>query len=513
MSVKVCTAEQMRKIDATAETLGAIPSIVLMENAAIACAREIIADKSIKKAAIFCGRGNNGGDGFAIARHLKNSGIAVSVYLVLGTGFTGDALTNFEIISRMGIDIKEIPEGDMSEEYIRDCDIVVDAIFGTGIQREITGNVKEVVGVINEYSKYTMSVDIPSGVDADTGKIWGACIRADVTVTFAAYKRGLLLYPGAEYAGEIRLADISIPEYIIREQNINVNVITDEVAAEIRPKRPENSHKGDFGKVLIVAGSLGMSGAAALATRACLKSGAGLITVAAPDCIVPILEEKLTEPMTMSLPSKNGGLSVECTEILKARLNDFDVCLFGPGLGRDEDIQKILRDLLKATKIPFIIDADGLYALSCDMSVLDNCGVEITLTPHEMEMARLAGCDVEYVSKNRLELSQVFAVENSVNLVLKGHRTVVTSFDGTQYINIRGNSGMATGGSGDVLAGMVAAFSASSQMSLTNAAILGVYLHSLSGDIAADRLTCEALTPTDMTENISEAFKFLQNLK
>lgn len=501
--MKVCTASQMRNIDKSATELGGIPSIVLMENAAMACVEEILKQKC-ETVSIFCGKGNNGGDGFAIARHLFNKGINVSVFLVCGSEFSGDALINFEIISKLGIKITELDDTDYLNLEIKNADVIVDAIFGTGITGEICGIAKDVIKLINENSKYTISVDIPSGINADTGEICSVCINADKTVTFAAYKKGLLLFPGADFTGEIVTKDISIPEYIIDNENININIIDKPFVKSIIPKRHNNSHKGDYGKILIVGTSVGLTGAAVMAAESAMRCGAGLVSVAVPKFLNPILETKLTEAMTIPLPDNERGFSKDSASMLCKIINNFDACLFGPGIGRDEDIVYILSELLKVSKIPVIIDADGLFALSQNPSMLEDCSCNLILTPHEVEMARLIKSDTQYVCKDRLGTSLSYATQNSVCLILKGHHTVVTSPEGVQYININGNNGMATGGSGDVLGGMIAAFSARG-LSETEASAIGVYMHALSADIAIKTLCCDSLIATDIINNISNA--------
>ncbi|MDY3928147.1 MAG: NAD(P)H-hydrate dehydratase [Clostridia bacterium] len=504
--MKVCTSAQMRAIDKSAEELGGIPSVVLMENAAIACMEEIIKNKNIKNVAVFCGKGNNGGDGFALARHLFNRGINVCVYLVCGSEFSGDALINFEIISKMGINIKELYDSDLSEYELKFYDIVIDAIFGTGIRGSVEGLAREIIESINKNCENIFSVDIPSGINADTGEICGVCVKADTTVTFAAYKLGLLLYPGADYTGNLTVKDISIPKYITEGQNININVIDREMIEGIMPERKADSHKGDYGKVLIVGGSTGMSGAVAMAAQACVRCGAGLVTAAVPECINSALEVKLTEPMTIPLPAEKGQVNSECIEKLCDIINNYDVCLFGPGIGRNDYIGEILEKLLEKSQIPVIIDADGLFALAQRDYIIDKCNCNIVLTPHEMEMSRISKCGLDYVKNNRIELSQSFATGHGVTLILKGAHTIVTSMSGEQYININGNNGMAVGGSGDVLAGMTAAF-VGRGMNESDAACLAVYLHGLSGDICAEELGCDAMLPTDIIKNIPNALK------
>ena len=274
--MKVCTAQQMRNLDRAAEELGGIPGIVLMENAALACVQEILKRKP-KSVGIFCGKGNNGGDGLAIARHLKNRGIDTAVYFVCGTDYQGDALINYEIYTNMGGKSIELTRQTFFEYHNIRHDLLVDAIFGTGFSGEPRGIAGEVIEEINRLPIPVLSVDIPSGISADNGAAASAAVHADVTVTFAAYKRGLLLYPGADYAGEIILADISIPQYIMEQQNVTVSLLDRTTARELMPRRSAYSQKGDYGKILIIGGSKGMSGAVAMAAQSALKCGAGLI--------------------------------------------------------------------------------------------------------------------------------------------------------------------------------------------------------------------------------------------
>lgn len=499
--MKVCTAEEMRLIDRTASDLGGIPSIVLMENAAIACVREI-EKLAARKIGIFCGKGNNGGDGLAAARHLFNKGYEVEVFLVSGNDFSGDALINYDILDKTGIKITEITDNSSLEYYISAQDLIVDAIFGTGIHGEITGRAYDVIEAINMYAKKTLAVDIPSGIDSDSGRVCAIAVKADITVTFAAYKRGMFLYPGADFTGDIKFYDISIPDYIIDTCGIDIDLIDKKLAQGLLVPRHDNSHKGDYGKILIVGGSTGMTGAVTLSAEAALKSGAGLVTAAVPASLNPIMEVKLTEAMTLPLPDSGGFLSADA---LKTIINQkCDILLIGPGMGRSEASQQLVCDILSYSRIPVIVDADALYALAQNPDILSSCSCNLILTPHEAEFARLIGKTVDEVSENRLQLAKEFASYNGVTLVLKGHHTIVTSPGGKQYINTSGNSGMATGGSGDVLAGMTAAFSAVLEDE-TEAAVLAVYLHGLAGDTAAAQLGKISITAGDICNNINEA--------
>lgn len=504
---KVCYAQQMRDIDAAASFDGAIPGIVLMENAAISCVRNIEGDISGKKVLIFCGKGNNGGDGLAIARHLIQKGADVSVVCVSGTDFGGDALINYNILMRMNVKLYDFSE--ISEEKIAGADIVIDAIYGTGIRGEISGTAYDVIDKINKNSRFTMSVDIPSGINADDGSVCRIAVRADITVTFAAYKMGLLLYPGAEYAGKIVLEDISIPQNIIDLQDIDVNVIDESLLKSLLPKRNKNSHKGDYGKILIVGGSRGMTGAVCMAAQAALYSGGGLITAAIPSELNPVLENKLTEVMTYPLADKNGRLSSLCIDELIEKANSSTAVLFGVGMGRSDEIVYILGKFLEKCKVPVIIDADGLYALAQNKDMINSASCEIILTPHSGEFARLVGKTVDEVEKERISLSKEFSQKYGVTLVLKGSRTIVSTQSGEQFINLSGNAGMATGGSGDVLGGMMVSF-VSRGMDIVNSAVLAVGMHGISGDENMKNTDIESVTAVGIIENIPSAFRLLR---
>ncbi len=498
--MKACLTKEMREIDKKAEELGGIPGIVLMENAGLAVVTRLKEIGLLKKrVAIFCGKGNNAGDGFVIARHLLNMGIETSVYLVSGSDFSGDALINYEILSKMGGDISEILDEDSLKYKVMSYDIVVDAIFGTGIRGEITGIARNVIEEINKHGKFVISVDIPSGVMGDDGRIAGVAVKADMTVTFGAYKIGMLLYPGADYTGMVYVENISIPGYIM--EHIKLNVIDDDLIKKLMPKRYDNSHKGNYGKVLIVGGSKGMTGAPTMAAEAALKCGVGLVTVGVPQSLNNILEVKLCEAMTMPLSDNNGEISEDSVDAILKKMEQSDALVFGPGIARSPAVGEILKKILSSSKIPVVVDADGLYALAKDMDMISNCGCDLIFTPHEMEFARLTGLSPEEVQNSRLKLSEQFSAEYGVTLILKGAKTIVTAPEGVQYINITGNNGMATAGSGDVLAGMVGAFLARGAQGY-EAAVLASYLHGLAGDRAAEDLGKNAMTATDIISAI-----------
>lgn len=509
--MKACFASQMREIDRAATENGGIPSIILMENAALACVEELkkdFGDFKGRRAAVFCGKGNNGGDGFAIARHLSQLGADVSVYLVCGNEFRGDAKVNFDIIKKMDINIDVISDTENLKYIIRSCEMVIDAIYGTGIHGSVTGISYDVINEINENSRYTLSVDVPSGIDSDSGAVCGICIKSTKTVTFAAYKVGMLLFPAADFTGEVKVADISIPNYIIEAQNININVTDKAFVRDTFPKREKNTHKGDYGKVLVIGGSAGLSGAAYLSSQSAVCTGSGLVTLAIPDCIASAMEAKTTEVMTLSLPSIGGHISSSAADMLASAIEKTDAVLIGPGLGRSRDAQIIVQSVLKVSTVPVIIDADGINAAAQIPDAIKDCECPLIFTPHTAEMSRLTGLDCDYIDENRLSVSREFAEEYGATVILKGPHTIVTAPDGLQYTNITGNSGLATGGSGDVLAGITASLAARG-INETSAAAMSVYIHGTAGDIAKEKFGIESVTATKVMENISEALQIL----
>lgn len=499
----------MRAVDKAASEIGGIPSIVLMENAAIACVNELKKDfgeLTGKRIAVFCGKGNNGGDGFAIARHLHNMDAEVSVYLVCGNEFKGDAKINFDIIKKMNVNIDVVSDTENLKYIIRSNDIIIDAIYGTGIHGTVGGISYDVINEINENSKYTMAVDVPSGINSDSGEICGICIRADKTVTFAAYKVGMLMFPAADYTGKVTVADISIPDYILEGQSISINVTDEEFVRANFPVRENNSQKGDYGKVLVIAGSVGMTGAAYLSSQSAVTAGSGLVTLAIPAGLNGAMEAKTTEVMTLPVEDINGHISSDAAEKILERTDMADAVLIGPGLGRSSDAARVLKSVLSHSKVPVIIDADGINAASRDMDILSDCTCPVIFTPHAVEMSRLTGLDRDYIEENRLVASKEFAEEYGVTVILKGHHTIVTASDGEQYINITGNPGLATGGSGDVLAGITASLAARG-INETAAAAMAVYIHGKAGDIAKDKYGMESVTASLVMESIPDALR------
>ncbi|MCY3724702.1 MAG: NAD(P)H-hydrate dehydratase [Candidatus Poribacteria bacterium] len=522
--MKVVTAAEMRQIDQdTIEGIG-IPGIVLMETAGSAIVRAIEKHyPTCQRIGIFAGKGNNGGDGIVIARQLAHIGRDVLLFLVSPEdSFTGEAHTNLQIAKRLGLRIEEIltdaalgsdffAERRTSLTHIASCELLVDAIFGTGLRGAVRNPIATVINAINRLPTPILSVDLPSGLAADTGHPLGVCVQADRTVTIGLPKRGLLMHPGAELVGKLEVVDIGFPEQVVNAQDIQVNWTSAAHAAQWMPPRPAFSHKGSYGRVLVVAGSTGMTGAAALASEAALRTGAGLVTLATPKHLNPILEGLLPEVMTLLLPETDvGSLAASATSpILEFAEKTKSILAIGPGLSQHPETVSLVHQLIRENReqridLRMVIDADGLNALAQDRETLSRLNSEAVLTPHPGEMARLTNTAVPTLEADRIGTAQQFASEQGVTLVFKGAPTVTSDPNGNLWINSTGNPGMATGGMGDVLTGVIAGLMAQGIPS-ESAAALGVYLHGLSGDIAAERFGRHGLIASDVLKTVPEA--------
>ncbi|MGB9597299.1 MAG: NAD(P)H-hydrate dehydratase [Candidatus Poribacteria bacterium] len=512
--MKVVTAKEMRNIDfQTINEIG-IPGIVLMENAGSAVVKAIERDFPLSKfhrVAIFAGKGNNGGDGLVIARHLAQKGYEVTIYLLAEPEkFSGDALINLKIAQNIGLKIDYILSDEQLNERkadIKQNDIIIDAIFGTGLSGPVRGFAGSVIDYLNSTEIPIIAVDLPSGLDSDTGKVEGVCIKAKMTVTMALPKRGLLLYPGANFVGKLEIDDIGIPQSVINSNNIPINLTQIDHIKTLLPKRPRDGHKGLFGRVLVISGSVGLTGASAMASLSALRVGAGLVTLGVPESLNPIMEVKLTEVMTLPLPETSyQTLSLQSYDIIMQMVDKFDVIAIGPGLSRNRETMDLVQRLCKDIKIPKVIDADGLNALAEDKDSLKKLGEKTVLTPHPGEMARLTDKTISDVQADRIDIAVNFAKEYGVVLVLKGVPTVVADPSGEAYLNTTGNPGMASGGTGDVLTGAITGFLAQG-LDEKNSAILGVYVHGLAGDLASiDKGEC-GLIAGDLIDFLPKAIK------
>jgi hydroxyethylthiazole kinase-like uncharacterized protein yjeF len=509
--VKVAKADEMRAIDAAAVERG-LPSIVLMENAAIAVARAVAGVASelggTPQIVVVAGKGNNGGDGLAAARHLRNQGYDVTVALTCaGEELAGDAAINFAAAKGYEVEITENCGAEALGEILAGADIVVDAVLGTGIRGEVRGAAREAIEAINASGAAVVAVDIPSGIDADTGAVCGVAVRANVTVTFGLPKVGNVVYPGAGYCGELRIADISLPPERLRDASIRTNLITPELASACLPTRWADMHKGDAGRVLVVAGSRGYTGAAALAGMGALRAGAGLVYLAVPKSLNEVMEVKCTEAITLPMAeTEAGSLSVEAAEQIVAFAENCDAVAVGPGMSRHPDTARLVREVVARVTKPLVVDADGLTCLA-DIGAGQLAMREgpTIITPHPGELARLIGMRVEDIQADRLGAARKTAESFNAVAVLKGAGTIVAEPGGTCWINTTGSSGMASGGTGDVLTGIVAALLAGGAAA-EEAAIAAVYYHGRAGELAAEQSGERALIASDLLSVLGKTF-------
>lgn len=514
--MRIVTADEMKALDRAAIEDYGISGLVLMENAGrqvVDLIRRVTGGVRGKVVTIFIGKGNNGGDGLVIARHLLNMGAEVKVLSIVNLSeISGDAAVNLEIWRKMDQKVYSVHQGDgtnIVKLALMNTDLIVDAIYGNGFHGKVSEKVGRVIEVLNNSGKPIVAVDVPSGLEAGTGRVNGPCIRAHYTVTFGLPKLGLFLEPGADHAGEITVADISLPGVLVEKVAPQRHLITAECVKEWLPPRPAPSHKGNFGRVLVIAGSRGMTGAAGLAGEAALRSGAGLVTVAVPETLHDIMEAKLTEVMTVPLPDTgSGSLSREACQRILPLAENMDVLAIGPGLSQAPEVTALVKELITSIKIPFVLDADALNAIAGEVGILRKLQAPAVITPHPGEMARLMGSVPKDIQEDRLGNAVKAAAAWNVVTLLKGSRTVVASPDGTVYINSTGNPGMATGGSGDVLTGIIASLIAQG-LKPARAAAAGAYLHGLAGDLAAREKGMMGLIASDIISALPAAGKHL----
>jgi ADP-dependent NAD(P)H-hydrate dehydratase / NAD(P)H-hydrate epimerase len=509
--MRVLNSSQMREADRrTIEEVG-IPSLVLMENAGrqvVAAMEAIYTDLADRHVAILCGRGNNGGDGFVVARTLAQRGVAVSVFLIgQVSDVRGDARVNLDILGRVGLTVVEVADGQAWELHVsevRDSTLIVDAIFGTGLNAPVSGLIESVITDINASSIPVVSIDLPSGLSADTSDTIGESIEAGTTVTLAAPKLPLVLMPAELRAGDIVIADIGIPVDVINSvEGPRVELLTRAGTRELITPRAPDSHKGDYGHVLIVAGSRGKTGAAHLSGVGALRSGAGLVTIATPADCQAIVAGMAPEYMTHALGGNADGLDPDGVDQVLEMARD--VVVAGPGLGQQPATKRFVQALVDRATMPLVVDADGLNAFSADPDRLAGReGRDVIITPHPGEMARLVGMSTEEVQRRRIEVARNFARTHHVYVVLKGHRTLIATPDEKIFINPTGNAGMATGGTGDVLSGMIAAW-LGQLLDAEAACKLAVYLHGMAGDLAESHNGEVSMTALDLADHIGAA--------
>lgn len=516
MFLPVVTAEEMRELDRlTIETHG-IPSHVLMERAGAAVVEALLDSFPHARKTpvlVFAGKGNNGGDGFVVARLLKKKGVRCEVVLTAKkTEVQGDALRNLNAFVGLRGRVTEITEPthlDLVQDKLNRCGLIVDALLGTGLNVPVRGLMAALVDLINTSGVPVVAVDIPSGLDANSGQVLGTAVQTELTVTFGFPKLGQILYPGASTIGQLAVADIGIAPAAVTAVRPQTMLLTTTAVGALVQTRPPEAHKGDFGHLLVLAGARGKSGAALLCSGAALRAGTGLVTLAGPSGLNGIFSSALLEAMTIPLPERpDGSLSFDETAVTEA-LKGKTAVAFGPGVSVSADTIGLMRWLLTQSDYPLVIDADGLNCLATDPGVLRNARVPVVLTPHPGEMARLINSSNADVQARRLEVARTFATQYSCYLILKGARTLIAAPDGRVWINPTGNPGMASGGMGDVLTGILGGLLAQGYPP-EEACALGVFLHGYAADLAAEEKGEAGILARDVIERLPHGLRALR---
>jgi hydroxyethylthiazole kinase-like uncharacterized protein yjeF len=507
--MRVSRVSEMRELDRKAIEEFGIAAELLMENAGQAVYFALLDEFGIagKRFVIFCGLGNNGGDGLVVARKIHSSGGMVRVFVLGDPGrFKGAAKINFDIVSRLPIDVRQIESPEAARTEVARCDCIVDAILGTGLTREVTGLYREVIELVNGSGKTVFSVDIPSGVHGDTGKVMGTAVRADVTVTFGLPKIGNVLFPGYDLGGKLYVSHISFPPSIYDADSLKIAISS---LAEI-PPRDEDGHKGDFGQALFVAGAAGYFGAPYFSALSFLKAGGGYSRLAAPHSIVPFIGSKGSEIVFHPQAETDAGsIALQNKPALLDLSERMDMVIVGPGLSLNPETQRLARELTAEIDKPLLIDGDGITAVCQDLGVVKGRRAETILTPHLGEMSRLTKTSVREIDDNKVDVLQRTAAELNATIVLKGAHSLIGYPDGLVFINMSGNPGMATAGSGDVLTGAIAAMFGLG-LPLQTAVRQGVFVHGLAGDLAAEDRGEDGITAQDILDYLPPAMKAIR---
>jgi len=521
---RIATTKQIRQLESEwIKHCGSSWGQVLMEIAGRATAQEVLSlwRENPGLVTVVCGRGNNGGDGMVVARYLYLWDIAVKVITVSRDAeaeaeaepdvkmSSAEAQTNANILRNLGVEI--LSAGDNFDQELEEASLIVDAVFGTGLDRDVDGPFRRVIDGINRSGKHVVAIDIPSGVNSDTGKIMASAVRADKTVTFGYLKPGLLCHPGASLAGDLSLVDIGLPNLDGGQPLICLS--TADHARALLPPRPSDSNKGTFGTVLAIAGSLGMSGAGLLATTSSLKTGAGLVLLATPKSLLSSLPpgEVIYIPID---ETGDSSIGLKALPAITSKLETCSAVILGPGISMNEEtvqfVHKFLQETLADSGKPCIIDADALNAIAKKPDGFPkDSGDKIVLTPHPKELSRLMEVSVQEIQADRISWALKAAEQFNCTIVLKGSRTVIASTDGEVFINPTGNPGMATAGAGDVLSGIIGALLAQGLVPI-DAATLGVYIHGMAGDVAAGELGETGVVAGDIKDAIPYAIQALE---
>jgi len=504
--VKISRVVEMRGLDQTAVEAFGIREELLMENAGHAV-YDVISRKigiQDKRFVVCCGIGNNGGDGFVIARKLHSNGGSVKVF-ILGDKekYRGAARLNLDIVSKLQIEMRVVALVEDVKVELAGADAIVDAIFGTGLVREVTGIYREIIDAINASGKTVISVDIPSGISGDTGQVMGVAVRANDTVTFGLPKLGNILFPGGEYCGELYVTHISFPPALYAGDALKIEINS----PKRLPLRDRNAHKGSVGQVLFIAGAIHYFGAPYFSALSFLKAGGGYSRLAAPASIIPVIAAKASE--IVFLPQRetdDGSIALENHDALMELADKMDMVVLGPGLSLNQESQELARVLARGIDRPMLIDGDGITAAAADPKVLTARRADTILTPHIGEMSRLTGLSIREIDGDKIDILQRTAQDLNAAVVLKGGRSLIGFPDGSVHVNMSGNPGMASACAGDVLTGTVAAMFGLG-LSLKDALSKGVFIHGLAGDLAADEKGEDGMTAQDILDHLPMAIK------
>ena len=512
--MKLTTVAEMRNIDRRAIQEIGIPEVVLMENAArevFLALDSLLGGVDGKRICVVAGTGNNGGDAFAAARHIANAGGRPKVFVLGKTEkMSASAAVNFNVVCNMGIEVFSLQEErdwDKLQVVLKTADGVVDGILGTGFHGTLRPEARRLIEAVNRAELPVLSIDVPSGVEADNGQVEDVAVAAAMTVTLGAPKWGMMFAPGSVYCGKLLSDGIGIPRSILEDERIRQEFLLEASVRQCLLPRPVDCHKGNCGRILVIAGSRGMTGAAVLAARAALGIGAGIVTLACPESLNDIYEAKLTEVMTLPVQDNGSGhFALDNAEELLSAASGYDLVLLGPGLGRTEEAQAFVRAFVAGTAVPVVLDADGIYAFRERGELLAKCRHVPVLTPHLGEMACLLGITVPELKEDLLDLGREAAKEYNTVFVIKSETTVVIYPDGMAYVSHGGNAGMATAGCGDVLAGLIAGLY--KQVMEGRQPLAGVYIHSRAGELAYEKKG-NCLIAGDIAAMIPETMKEL----
>ncbi|HUL44137.1 MAG TPA: NAD(P)H-hydrate dehydratase [Bacteroidota bacterium] len=516
---RVVTSTEMQACDRLAIRNLRIPGSILMENAGRGVVEKMIdryGSLNGKSVLIFCGKGNNGGDGFVVARHLIEAGSAVSAVLVgNASGLKGEAKQNCLIwktlVKRLGargnVSFVELKSAQPLRRFTQP-DFIVDALFGTGVHGEVRGIYKDVIDWMNRSHARSISVDLPSGVDADNGRVGNVAVEADLTVTIGMQKIGLIIGDGRTYAGRVEAVNMGIPAAIFPPVSRTAFLVDRGQVRRNIPARPLSAHKHSVGKIVVIAGSNGLTGAAAMTSQSAMRSGAGSVILCTPASVYPILARKLTEVMVEPYSeTPQGTLALGSYQDLLKRISWADIVVLGPGLSRNKETEELIQKLVARIELPLLIDADGLNAFSGKRNLLaQHRSREVIITPHSGELSRLTGVSSAEIDSGRVEYARTSAKKFRVTVVLKGAPTVTSSESGIAYINSTGNPAMATAGMGDVLSGCIAGLWGQG-MNRTEAAYSGVFIHGLAGDFCNGKLGDRGLLSTDVQNILPEIIR------